>query len=55
MTIAVATLALLFVAGAAFIVVGVHLLVGVAWAFIACGILLFGAGIYLRAGIRPNG
>jgi hypothetical protein len=55
MSIAIATLTLLFVAGAAFIVAGVHLLVGLAWAFIACGILLFGAGVYLRAGIRPNG
>ena len=55
MSIAIAMLTLLFVFGAGFIVAGVHLLVGQAWAFIACGILLFGAGIYLRAGIRPNG
>ena len=53
MTIALAILALLFVAAAGFVIAGVYLLLGLAWAFIVCGIMLFGAGIYLRAGLRP--
>jgi hypothetical protein len=55
MKAALAILVLLFVAAAGFLVVGVHMLAGMAWAFIAVAILLFGAGIYLRAGLKPNG
>lgn len=46
---------LLFLAAAAFTVVGIHMLAGLAWAYIALGLLLFGAAIYLRSGLRPNG
>lgn len=52
---ALAIVALLFVVGAAFLVVGVHLLAGMAWAFIAMALMLFGAAIYLRSGLKPNG
>jgi hypothetical protein len=52
---AIAVVVLLFVAAAAFVVVGVHMLVGLAWAFITVGLLLFGAGAYLRTGLTPNG
>lgn len=55
MNIAIAIVALLFLASAAFIVAGVQMLAGMAWAFIALGLLLFGAGVYLRAGLKPNG
>jgi hypothetical protein len=45
----------LFVVGAAFIVTGVHFLVGIEWAFIAIGLMLFGAGLVLRAGLMRDG
>jgi hypothetical protein len=51
----IALFVLMLVAGATFVVAGVHLLLGIAWAFIVCGVLLFAGGVYLRAGIRPNG
>jgi hypothetical protein len=54
-SIAIALVALLFVAAAAFVVAGVHLLAGMAWAFIASGLLLFGAAVYLRSGLTPHG
>jgi hypothetical protein len=53
--VAIAIVALLFVAAAASLVVGVHMLAGMAWTFIALGVLLFGAGVYLRSGLTPNG
>jgi hypothetical protein len=46
---------LLFLCAAAFTVVGIHMLAGLAWAFIVFGMLLFGAAIYLRSGLKPNG
>ena len=52
---AIALVALMFVAAAAFIVVGIYLLVGLPWAFIAVGLLMFGAAIFLRSGLTPNG
>ena len=55
MNTALAFLALLFLAAAAFVVTGVHLLAGMAWAFIALGVLLFAAAIYLRSGLSRNG
>ncbi|WP_167470404.1 hypothetical protein [Mesorhizobium jarvisii] len=55
MNIAIAFIAVLFVSAAAFIVVGIYLLVGMPWAFIAVGLLMFGAAIFLRSGLKPNG
>lgn len=52
---AVALIALLFLAAAAFIVAGVYLLGGLPWAFIATGLLLFGAALALRSGLKSNG
>jgi len=46
---------LLFLAAAGFTLVGIHMLAGLAWAFIVLGLLLFGAAIYLRSGLRPHG
>lgn len=46
---------LLFMVAAAFTVVGIHMLAGLAWAFIALGLLLFGVAIYLRSGLKPHG
>lgn len=53
--VAVALTIILFVVGSAFILTGVHLLAGTAWAFIAIGLMLFGAGLALRAGLMRNG
>jgi len=47
--------AMLFLAAAAFVVAGVHMLAGLAWSLIVLGLLLFGAAIYLRSGLKPNG
>lgn len=55
MHLAAAFLALLFLAAAAFIVAGVFMLAGQAWASIAIGLLLFGAAIFLRHGMKANG
>lgn len=52
---AVAIVAFLFVVAAAFVIVGIHMLAGTAWALIALGLMLFGAAIYLRSGLTPNG
>lgn len=46
---------LLFLGAAAFTVAGVHMLAGLAWAYITLGLLLFGAAIYLRSGLKPHG
>jgi hypothetical protein len=45
---AVAFVALLFLAAAGFVVTGVAMLAGMAWAFVAIGCLLFGAALHLR-------
>lgn len=55
MSVALAIVALLFLASAAFLVAGVQMLAGMAWAFILIGLLLFGAGVFLRMGLKPNG
>lgn len=55
MNIAIALIAVLFVVAAGFVVVGINMLAGLPWAFIAVGLLLFGAGIFLRSGLKPNG
>lgn len=52
---AVAVVALLFVAAAAFVIVGIYLLAGLPWAFIAFGLMMFGAAVHLRAGLTTNG
>lgn len=54
MKIALAIIVLMFVAAAAFVIVGIHLLAGVAWAFIGTGVLLFGAAVYLRSGLSAH-
>ena len=54
MKIAVALIVLLFIASAGFLLVGINMLAGLAWAFIALGILLFGAAIFLRSGLKPD-
>jgi hypothetical protein len=51
----IALTVLLFVAAAAFVVAGINMLAGLPWAFIAVGLLLFGAGVFLRSGLKPNG
>lgn len=51
MTIAIAVVLLLFAASVVALVSGVHMLFGAAWALIALGLLLFGAGVYLRSGL----
>lgn len=55
MSIAIAVVTLLFFGSAAFTVAGVYLLTGLPWAFIALGVLLFGAGAYLRRGLKLHG
>ncbi|WP_189400900.1 MULTISPECIES: hypothetical protein [unclassified Mesorhizobium] len=55
MNLAIALIALLSVAAAAFIVAGIFMLAGMPWAFIAVGLLLFGAAVFLRSGLKPNG
>jgi hypothetical protein len=52
--LAIAIVAFLFLASAACIVAGVQMLAGMAGALIASGLILFGAGAYLRAGLKPN-
>lgn len=51
----VAIVAALFVAAAGLVVGGVYLLVGMPWALIATGLLLFGAAVHLRSRLKPNG
>lgn len=55
MRLAIAFIALLAIAAAAFVVAGIHMLLGMAWAFIAVGLLMFGAAVFLRSGLTPNG
>ncbi len=55
MSMAVAVVALLFVAAAGFLLAGIHLLAGMAWASIALGLMLFGAAVFLRSGLKPHG
>jgi|KBSMisStandDraft_5_1062788.scaffolds.fasta_scaffold81299_3 hypothetical protein len=55
MPLVVAIIVLLSVGGAAFVIAGVHLLAGMAWAFIVLGLLLFGVAVYLRSGLTPHG
>lgn len=52
---ALAIIGLLFLAAAALVVAGIGMLAGLPWALIALGVLLFGAAIVLRAGLKPNG
>ena len=51
MNVALTIVAVMFIAAAASILIGVHMLLGLAWVFIALGLMLFGAAIILRAGI----
>lgn len=55
MPILVAFVALLSLAAAANILVGVYLLAGDAWTFIVAGALLFAAAAFLRSGLKSNG
>lgn len=55
MNLALAIVALLLIASAGFVVAGVWLLAGMAWAFLAIGAALFGAGVLLRSGLNLNG
>lgn len=55
MPIALAIIALLFIAGGASLVFGVYLLIGVAWAFIVCGVLLGAVAFYLRLRLPQHG
>jgi hypothetical protein len=54
MKLAITLIALLSAAAAGFIIAGIHMLAGMAWAFIAVGLLLFGAAVFLRSGLKPN-
>jgi hypothetical protein len=46
--VAVALVALLFLAAAGFVVAGIAMLAGMAWAFVATGCFLFAAALHLR-------
>ncbi|HEX2654265.1 MAG TPA: hypothetical protein VHN11_11530 [Xanthobacteraceae bacterium] len=51
MKIAIAIVAALFAASGGFVIAGIYLMLGLAWAFIAAGVLLFGAATSLRMGL----
>ena len=55
MKFALALIVLLSVGAAGFVVTGITMLAGLPWAFISTGILMFGAAIFLRSGLTPNG
>lgn len=55
MKLALTIIAVMFLAAALLVVAGVHLLAGLAWALIALGVAVFGAAVYLRAGLNPHG
>ncbi len=55
MRAAIALVVLLFVGAAACVVTGVAMLADTAWALIASGFILFGAGVALRHGLTRNG
>lgn len=55
MPIALAIIALLFAAAAACLIAGVYLLLGMAWALLASGVLLGAAAFYLRLRLPLNG
>lgn len=55
MNILAILVAILALSGIALIVVGISLLAGTAWAFIAAGIAVTGIAAVLRRGVAPNG
>ncbi len=54
MGIAIAVVALIFLAAASSLVGGTYILFGLGWALLLLGLLLLGAGVHLRMGLRPN-
>jgi hypothetical protein len=50
----IAWIVLLVIASASFIIVGINMIAGLAWAYIALGIMLFGVAVFLRSGLKPN-
>jgi hypothetical protein len=55
MPVVVALLALMFIAAGGLVVAGVYLVFGLAWSLIASGVLIFGAAVHIRAGLKTNG
>ena len=55
MKLAIALVAFLAVAAAANVLVGVYMLVGAPWVFIALGLMLFATATFIRAGLKSNG